>query len=69
MAKKESVKESLQDMSMAELEARLKETQEKNFRLKFQHASNPVKNPMVIRETRRSIARILTVLRQKEASS
>jgi large subunit ribosomal protein L29 len=69
MSKKSAGKETLQDLSVSELEARLKEVQEKSFRLKFQHASNPVKNPMEIRETRRSIARIMTVLRQKEKVS
>ena len=65
MAKKAS-KESLQEMSVPELQARLRESQEKSFRLKFQHASNPLKNPMEIRTARRQIAKILTVLRQKE---
>jgi len=65
MAKKES-KESLHEMSEKELQARLKEAQEKSFRLQFQHTSNPLKNPMDIRTARRAIARILTILHQKE---
>jgi large subunit ribosomal protein L29 len=65
MAKK-VVKESLHDMTVTELEARLRESQEKSFRLKFQHASNPLKNPMEIRIARREIARVRTVLHQKE---
>ena len=65
MAKKES-KESLHEMSEKELQVRLKEAQEKSFRLQFQHTSNPLKNPMVIRTARREIAKIMTILRQKE---
>jgi large subunit ribosomal protein L29 len=65
MAKKVA-KESLHELSVKELEARLSESQEKSFRLKFQHASNPLKNPMEIRTARRAIARIRTVLKQKE---
>ena len=65
MAKK-AAKESLHEMSVPELEARLRESQEKSFKLKFQHASNPLKNPMEIRTARRQIAKIRTVLRQKE---
>jgi large subunit ribosomal protein L29 len=65
MAKK-TTKESLHEMSVHELQARLKESREKNFRLKFQHTSNPLKNPMEIRTARRELARVLTVLRQKE---
>ena len=65
MAKK-ATKESLHELSVTELEARLMETQEKSFRMKFQHASNPLKNPMEIRTARREIARIRTILHQKE---
>ena len=65
MAKKVA-KESLQELSVSELEARLRESQEKSFRLKFQHASSPLKNPMEIRTARLAIARVRTILRQKE---
>ena len=64
MAKK-GEKESWQEMTVQELEARLRESEEKRFKLTFQHASNPLKNPMVIREARRQIAKIKTFLRQK----
>jgi len=64
MAKK-AAKEVWHDLSVPELEARLQESQEKSFRLKYQHASNPLKNPMEIRTARRQIARIRTVLHQK----
>ena len=64
MAKK-AAKESWKDMSVQELEARLRESQEKSFKLKFQHAANPLKNPMEIRTARRQIAKILTFLREK----
>lgn len=65
MAKKET-KESLHAMSLPELQARLKECRETSFRLQFQHTSNPLKNPMEIRTARRQLARVLTVLHQKE---
>jgi large subunit ribosomal protein L29 len=65
MAKK-AAKESLQAMSVQELEALLRESQEKSFKLRFQHATNPLKNPMEIRAARRQIAKLLTVLGQKE---
>jgi large subunit ribosomal protein L29 len=56
-------------MSVSELQVQLKEAREKNFRLKFQHTSNPLKNPMEIRIARRQMARILTVLNQKEKAA
>jgi large subunit ribosomal protein L29 len=68
MAKKAS-KESFHGMSVQELEALLREAQEKSFKLTFQHATNPLKNPMEIRTARRQIARLLTVLRQKEKAA
>lgn len=64
MAKK-GTKESLHEMTVQELEARLRESQEKSFKLTFQHASNPLKNPMEIRTARRQIAKIKTFLHQK----
>ena len=65
MAKK-TTKESLQEMSVQELQVRLRESQEKSFRLRFQHTSNPIKNPMEIRTARRQVAKIKTILHQKE---
>jgi large subunit ribosomal protein L29 len=66
VAKKTATKESVHVMSVAELQARLGEVQESHFRLQFRHASNPLKNPMQIRQARREIARLKTVLHQKE---
>ncbi len=68
MAKK-ATKESLHEMSKQELETRLQDAQEKSFRLRFQHTTNPLKNPMEIRTARRDIAKVLTFLRQKEKVS
>ncbi len=59
-------KESLKSMSVPELQAKLRETQEAHFRLQFRHAGNPLKNPMEIRLKRREIARLRTWLRRKE---
>lgn len=66
MAKKATEKkESLKDMSVQELQVQLKESQEKQFRMRFQRPTNV----MQIRDNRRSIARILTFLHQKEKVS
>jgi len=66
MAKKAAKEESLKDLTVQELEARLQESQEKSFKLKYQHAANPIKNPMEIRTARRQIAKVLTFLHQKQ---
>lgn len=65
MAKKKA-KDTLQDLSVQEAQAQLREAKEKSFKLKFQHASSPLKNPMELRVVRRQIAKLMTVLRQKE---
>jgi large subunit ribosomal protein L29 len=67
MAKKSETKEvTSAEMSVKELEVRLAEVRENHFRLQFRHASNPLKNPMQIREARREVARIKTILHQKK---
>jgi large subunit ribosomal protein L29 len=67
MAKAREKKEEFGTMSVQELEARLKDAQEEQFRLRFRHANAPLKNPMQIRSKRRDIARLKTWLHQKEA--
>ena len=70
MAKKKGrEKEDFSAMSSDELNARLKESQEQQFRLKFSHASNPLKNPMQIRFKRREVAQLKKWLRRKEAKA
>jgi ribosomal protein L29 len=69
MAKKaELTKESLHTMAPNELQVRLQEAQEQQFRLKFRHASSQANGPlgMEIRKNRRTIARLKTVLHQKK---
>ena len=53
-------------MSASELSKTLKEKKEEHFNLRFQHSINQLDNPMKIVETKKTIARILTVLREKE---
>ena len=53
-------------MSASELSKTLKEKKEELFNLRFQHSINQLDNPMKIFETKKTIARILTVLREKE---
>lgn len=49
-----------------ELEKRLGELKTELFRLRFQAAVGQLENPMRIREVRQGIARVETVLRQRE---
>ena len=53
-------------MSAAELESKLVELKKDLFMLRMQHATNQLDNPLKIAETKRDIARIKTVIREKE---
>ena len=59
--------EELRTMSADELNARLKELKEELFSLRFQHAINQLDNPQRIVEVKRNIARVMTILSEKNA--
>ena len=56
----------LNEMSSPELEKELSELKSELFKLRFSLATNGLDNPMRIREVRREIARVKTILRQKQ---
>jgi large subunit ribosomal protein L29 len=56
----------LLDLGDPELETRLDESRRELFNLRFQLATGQLDNPSRIREVRRDVARILTVLRERE---
>ncbi len=56
----------LKELSLQELNGRLKDLQDEQFNLNFQHATGQLENPMRLPQTRKDIARVLTVIRQKE---
>ena len=57
----------IRKMSAEELEAKLKELKSELFNLRFQHAINQLENPHKIADVKRDIARVMTVLNQKNA--
>ena len=57
----------IRKLSPEELDAKLLELKDELFNLRFQQAINQLDNPMRIRELRKSIARILTVLKERES--
>ena len=61
--------DKVREMSEEELRTREKELQEQLFRLRFQKAIGQLDNALKIRETRRDIARVKTVLRQRKAQT
>ena len=55
----------IKDMSTQDLQERIDAEKVKLSQLKIQHAVSPVENPSIIKKSRRDIARMLTILRQK----
>lgn len=53
-------------LSVAELNAKLKELNSELFNLRFSHATRSLANPMAIANVKKDIARVKTVLREKE---
>jgi large subunit ribosomal protein L29 len=56
----------LNTLSLEELRQRLLSERELLQKQRFAHAISPIENPMKIKETRKTIARILTILNKKE---
>jgi large subunit ribosomal protein L29 len=55
----------LRDKSIDELSTRERELREQLFKLRFQRATGRMENPMKIRDVRREIARIQTLLNER----
>ena len=55
----------LRDKSIDELNIRERELREQLFKLRFQRATGRMENPMKIREVRREIARIKTLINER----
>ena len=60
---------SMRDMSPDEIRARVAELREELFNLRFRNSMKQLDNPLKIRSGRREMARLLTVLREKESAT
>ena len=56
----------IRNLSVEELDKRLVELKKDLFMLRMQHATNHLDNPIKISNVRRDIARVKTVLREKQ---
>ncbi|MBI3931825.1 MAG: 50S ribosomal protein L29 [Acidobacteria bacterium] len=61
--------EKVREMGVDELRGKEKELQEQLFRLRFQKSLGQLDNALKIRETRRDIARVKTILKEKAAAA
>lgn len=57
----------IRKMTVEELEAKLSELKEELFNLRFQHAVNQLDNPHKMTEVKKDIARVMTILHEKNA--
>jgi large subunit ribosomal protein L29 len=58
--------DKLRDMAEDELETQLAEAKEELFNLRFQLVTGQLDNPMQIKVVRKQVARILTLMRERE---
>ncbi|NNE44059.1 MAG: 50S ribosomal protein L29 [Gemmatimonadetes bacterium] len=61
--------DDLRAMTVDELRNQLNDLAEEQFKLKFRLATEPLDDPLLIRKVRRDIARVKTLIREKEAAS
>jgi large subunit ribosomal protein L29 len=59
----------LRDMSVDDLEARAKELEDQLFRMRIQQSLGQLDAPLKLRFTRRDLARIKTVITQKQRAA
>ena len=59
----------LRDKNEQELVNLLKDLKDELFNLRFQHAINQLDNPMRINLVKKDIARVMTIMREKQLQS
>ena len=58
----------IRELTAEQLSAKLKELKTELFNLRFQHAINQLENPHKIADVKKDIARIKTIIREKETN-
>ncbi|QIB68434.1 50S ribosomal protein L29 [Aminipila butyrica] len=56
----------MREMTDTELTAELKKMKNELFNLRFQHVTGQLENPIKLRDTKKQIARVKTIIREKE---
>ena len=67
MMKAKEIKE-IRALSVEKLEEKLQELKKDLFMLRMQHATNQLDNPMQIAAVKKDIARVKTIIREKETN-
>jgi large subunit ribosomal protein L29 len=58
--------EEIRELSVDDIKTRVAELEEERFRLRFRSATEPLENPLRLRTIRKDIARLKTVLSERE---
>lgn len=61
--------EDIREFDETEIQARMKELREEMFRLRFRSATMELENPKLLSAIRRDIARMKTILRERELAA
>lgn len=56
----------IRDLSDAEIRDRIGQIQEELFRLRFRSATQELENPALVKQLRKDVARLKTILRQRD---
>lgn len=56
----------MRDLSMEELQSKALESSEELAKLKVQHAIRPLENPAKLKQLRKTVARLQTVITEKQ---
>ena len=56
----------IRELNLEELWRKVVDLKEEHANLKFQHATGQLENPMRLPQVKKDIARVMTVIRQKE---
>lgn len=60
--------DEIRELGDADIQQKIEEAREELFRLRFRSATQMLENPMLVRTLRRDIARMKTILRERELS-
>ena len=58
--------DDIRELTVEDMKARIAELEEERFRLNFRSATEPLEDPLRLRWIRKDIARLKTILRERE---
>ena len=61
--------DEIRELSVEGIQAKVAELEEERFRLRFRSATEPLESPLRLRFIRRDVARLHTVLRERELAA